>query len=134
MKTFTLDSNIINISAAREADMICFCPKQSKLNAFRAAWREVLIDALRRDIPVTAILEDFDGVLMPKEYDSICELLSYVSFIFLDSETAGIFLNEPRYDPEEILRSIHKRFGVCSVGLTDKNLAFDGEKITNLEV
>ncbi len=133
MKTFTLDSNIIDISAAREADMICFCPKQSDLLACRSAWREVLIDALRRDVPISAIIEGYDGFLLPNEHDSICELLSYVGFIFLDSKTAEIFLTDPIYDPEEVLRAIHKRFGVCSVILTDKNLTFDGEKISNLE-
>ncbi len=134
MKTFTLDSNIIDMDAAREADMICFCPKQSDLLACRSAWREVLIDALRRDIPITAIIEGYDGFLLPNEHDSICELLSYVSFVFLDSKAAEIFLSEPIYDPGEVLRAIHKRFGVCSVALTDKNLAFDGERITPLEV
>ncbi len=133
MKAFTLDSNIIDMNAAHEADMICFCPKQNDLTVCRTVWREVLIGALRRDVPISAIIEGLDGCLLPNEYDSICELLSYVSFIFLDSETAEIFLTEPTYDPDEVLRAIHKRFGVCSVVLTDKNLAFDGEKISNLE-
>ncbi|MGM9642449.1 MAG: hypothetical protein ACI3XI_04485 [Eubacteriales bacterium] len=134
MKTFTLDANIMNIDAAREADMICFCPKQSKLLPCRAVWREVLIDALRRDVPVSAILEGFDGCLLPNEYDALCELLSYVSFIFLDSGTAALFLPEGVCEPEDMLRAIHNRFGVCSVGLTDRNLAFDGEKTTPMEV
>ncbi len=134
MKTFTLDSNIIDMDAAREADMICFCPKQSDLLSCRALWRGVLIDALRRDIPITAILEGFDNCLLPREYDSICELLSYVSFVFLDSKTAEIFLKEPMHCSEEVLREIHKRFGVCSAALTDKNLAFDGERITQMGV
>ena len=90
----------------------------------------MLIDALRRDVPVTAIVKGFDGVLMPTEYDALCEALSYVSFIFTDSRSAELFLKEPTFDAEEILRKIHKRFGVLSVVLTDGGLAFDGEKIT----
>ena len=62
--------------------------------------------------------------------DALCEALSYVSFIFTDSSSAEIFLKEPTFDPEEILRTIHKRFGVLSVILTDEGLAFDGERIT----
>lgn len=134
MKTFALDENIMNIDAAREADMVCFYPKQRDLLACRAVWREVLIDALRRDVPVSAILEGFDGCLMPNEYDTLCELLSYVSFIFLDSETAQLFAPRDVHEPEKLLRAIHTRFGVCSVGLTDYNLAYDGERITPMEV
>ena len=131
MKTFTLDANIMNLESARDADMICFVPTESALLPCRADWRGVLIDALRRDVPVTAIVKGFDGVLMPEQYDALCELLSYVSFIFTDSRSAELFLKEPTFDAEEILRKIHKRFGVCSVILTDEGLAFDGEKITN---
>ena len=130
MKTFTLDANIINLEGAADADMICFVPTESALLPCRAAWREVLIDALRRDVPVTAIVKGFDGSLMPTEYDALCEALSYVSFIFTDSRSAELFLKEPTFDAEEILRKIHKRFGVLSVVLTDGGLAFDGEKIT----
>ena len=131
MKTFTLESNILNLEGAADADMICFLPTEDALLRCRAAWREVLIDALRRDVPITAILRDFDGTLMPEEYDALCEALSYVSFIFTDSRSAELFLKEQAFDAEEILRKIHKRFGVCSVILTDEGLAFDGEKITN---
>ncbi len=131
MKTFTLDANIMNLERARDADMICFVPTEESLLSCRADWRGVLIDALRRDVPVTAIVKGFDGVLMPEQYDALCELLSYVSFIFTDSRSAELFLKEQAFDAEEILRKIHKRFGVCSVILTDEGLAFDGEKITN---
>ena len=130
MKTFTLDANIMNLEGAADADMICFVPTEESLLPCRAAWRGVLIDALRRDVPITAIIKGFDGALMPAEYDSLCEALSYVSFIFTDSRSAELFLKEPTYDPEEILRAIHKRFGVLSVILTDEGLAFDGERIT----
>lgn len=137
MKTFNLDANIMNYEGipeeAREADIICFCPKQDDLLTCRAAWREVLIDSLRRDIPITAIVEDFDGMMSPSEKDALCEMLSYVSFLFLDSDTAELFLKEPKDSAEEVLRSIHKRFGVCSVVLTDEGLAFDDEKITEWE-
>ena len=92
--------------------------------------QQVLIDALRRDVPITAIIKGFDGSLMPAEYDALCEALSYVSFIFTDSSSAEIFLKEPTFNPEEMLRTIHKRFGVLSVILTDEGLAFDGERIT----
>jgi hypothetical protein len=47
-----------------------------------------------------------------------------------ENGSAELFLKEPTYDPEEILRAIHKRFGVLSVILTDEGLAFDGERIT----
>ena len=130
MKTFTLDANIINLEGAADADMICFVPTESALLPCREAWRSALIDALRRDVPITAIVKGFDGVLMPEEYDALCEALSYVSFIFVDSSSAEIFLKEPTDDPEAVLRAIHKRFGVLSVILTDEGLAFDGEKIT----
>ena len=130
MKTFTLDANIMNLEGARDADMICFVPTEESLLPCRTDWRGVLIDALRRDVPVTAIVKGFDGV-MPEQYDALCELLSYVSFIFTDSRSAELFLKEQAFDAEEILRKIHKRFGVCSVILTDEGLAFDGEKITN---
>ncbi|MBQ2241013.1 MAG: hypothetical protein II319_02600 [Clostridia bacterium] len=130
MKTFTLDANIMNLEGAADADMICFVPTEESLLPCRAAWRGVLIDALRRDVPITAIIKGFDGALMPAEYDTLCEALSYVSFIFTDSRSAELFLKEPTYDPEEILRAIHKRFGVLSVILTDEGLAFDGERIT----
>ena len=130
MKTFTLDANIINLEGAADADMICFVPTESALLPCRAAWRSALIDALRRDVPITAIVKGFDGVLMPEEYDALCEALSYVSFIFVDSRSAEIFLKEPTDDPKAVLRAIHKRFGVLSVILTDEGLAFDGEKIT----
>ena len=132
MKTFTLDANIMDIEGAADADMICFVPTESALLPCRAAWRVVLIDALRRDVPVTAIVKGFDGTLMPAEYDALCEALSYVSFIFTDSRSAELFLKEPTFDPEEMLRAIHKRFGVLSVILTDEGLAFDGERITEL--
>ena len=131
MKTFTLDSNIMNLEDSLDADMICFVPTEESLLPCRAAWRGVLIDALRRDVPVTAIVKGFDGALMSEQYDALCESLSYVSFIFTDSRSAELFLKEPTFDAEEILRKIHKRFGVCSVILTDEGLAFDGEKITN---
>ena len=130
MKTFTLDANIMNLEGAADADMICFVPTEESLLPCRAAWRGVLIDALRRDVPITAIIKGFDGALMPAEYDTLCEALSYVSFIFTDSRSAELFLKEPTYDPEEILRAIHKRFGVLPVILTDEGLAFDGERIT----
>ena len=131
MKTFTLDANIMNLESARDADMICFVPTEESLLPCREAWRGVLIDALRRDVPVTAIVKGFDGALMSEQYDAICESLSYVSFIFTDSRSAELFLKEPTFDAEGMLRKIHKRFGVCSVILTDEGLAFDGEKITN---
>lgn len=132
MKTFTLDANIMDLEGAADADMICFVPTESALLLCRAAWRVVLIDALRRDVPVTAIVKGFDGTLMPAEYDALCEALSYVSFIFTDSRSAELFLKQPTFDPEEMLRAIHKRFGVLSVILTDEGLAFDGERITEL--
>ena len=130
MKTFTLDANIMNLEGAADADMICFLPTEDALLPCRAAWRGVLIDALRRNVPITAVVRGFDGILMPEQYDALCESLSYVSFIFVDSRSAELFLKEPTYDPEKILRAIHKRFGALSVILTDEGLAFDGEKIT----
>ena len=133
MKTFTLDSNIINLEDARGADMICFIPTVGSLIGCRSAWRKVLIDALRRDIPITAVIEGFVSPLEPEEYDSICEMLSYVSFIFIDSPSAELFVKEDVFEDEAILRAIHKRFGVTSVVLTDASLAFDGEKITPFE-
>ncbi len=133
MKTFTLNENIINLEGIPEADMICFCPAAESLLPCRAAWREGLISALRRDVPITAVVRGFDEFLMPAEKDALCEMLSYVSFIFLDSSSASLFLKEPEDDPEQVLRLIHKRFGVCSVILTDEGLAFDGEKITPFE-
>ena len=137
MNTFTLDANIMNFegipAGAREADIICFCPKQDDLLPCRAAWRNVLIDALRRDVPITAIIENFDGMMTPNEKDALLEMLSYVSFIFVDSDSAEILQKEPKESSEEVLRYIHKRFGVCSVILTDEGLAFDGEKITEWE-
>ena len=135
MKTFTLDANIINPEDARGADMICFCPTREALVPCRAVWREVLIDALRRDIPISAMVGGISCLPDPDEYDSLCELLSYVSFILTDSRTAELFLKEKEegYTDEEILRAIHKRFGVSGVILTDARLAFDGEKITPFE-
>ena len=133
MKTFTLDSNIINFEGASDADMICFVPTAESLVRCRSAWRRVLIDALRRDVPISAILNGFGSFLEPEQYDSLCELLSYVSFIFTDSRSAELFVKEDVYENEEILRAIHKRFGVTSVILTDADLAFDGEKITPFE-
>ena len=137
MNTFTLDANIIKSEGipaeAKNADIVCFCPKQGDLLPCRAAWRDVLIDALRRDVPITAILEDFDGMMTPSEKDALLEMLSYVRFIFVDSDPAEILQKEPKETPEEVLRYIHKRFGVCSVILTDEGLAFDGEKITEWE-
>ena len=133
MKTFTLDSNIINPEDARGADMICFVPTVESLVPCRAAWREVLIDALRRDVPITAIIKDLGEALVPEQYDSICEMLSYVSFIFIDTRSAELFIKEDIYEDEAILRAIHKRFGVSGVILTDARLAFDGEKITPFE-
>ncbi len=133
MKTFTLDSNIMNLEEARGADMICFYPTRDSLISCRAVWRETLIDALRRDVPITAIIKDLGGVLVPEQYDSICEMLSYVSFIFIDTRSAERFIKEDIYEDEAILRAIHKRFGVTSVILTDTSLAFNGEKITLFE-
>ena len=135
MKTFTLDSNIIDPEDALEADMICFMPTAESLVRCRSAFRTVLIDALRRDVPISAIIENFGSFLDPDQQDSICELLSYVNFIFIDSRSAELFLKEKEedYGEEEILREIHKRFGVTSVILTDARLAFDGEKITPFE-
>ena len=133
MKTFTLDSNIINFEGASDADMICFVPTAESLVRCRSAWRRVLIDALRRDVPISAILNGFGGFLEPEQYDSLCEMLSYVSFIFTDSRSAELFVKEDVYENEEILRAIHKRFGVTSVVLTDAHLAYDGEKITPFE-
>ena len=134
MKTFTLDSNIMNLEGSRDADMICFVPSAESLITCRSAWRTALIDALRRDIPISAVI-NIGNFLDPNKYDSICELLSYVSFIFIDSRSAELFIKEKDedYDEEEILRAIHKRFGVTSVILTDAGLAFDGEKITPFE-
>ena len=133
MKTFTLDANIIDLEGAAAADMICFTPTPESLLPCRAAWRGVLIDALRRDVPVTAVVEGFDLTLMPNERDALFELLSYVSFIFVDSGSAEVLQKEPDDDPEAVLKYIQKRFGVSSVVLTDASLAFDGEKITPLE-
>ena len=135
MKTFTLDSNIINFEGASDADMICFVPTAESLVRCRSAWRRVLIDALRRDVPISAILNGFGSFLDPEQYDSLCEMLSYVSFIFTDSRSAELFLKEKEddYTDEETLRAIAKRFGVTSVVLTDAHLAYDGEKITPFE-
>ena len=135
MKTFTLDANIMNLGGAPDADLICFIPTAESLISCRSAWRTVLIDALRRDIPISAIIKDLDNSLDRDEYDSICEMLSYVSFIFTDTRSAELFLKEKEedYTDEEILRAIHKRFGVTSVVLTDARIAFDGEKITPFE-
>ena len=133
MKTFTLDANIINFEGAADADMICFVPTPESLISCRPAWRTVLIDALRRDVPISAIIKDLGGFLEPNEYDSLCEMLSYVSFIFTDSRSAELFVKDDVYENEEILRAIHKRFGVTSVVLTDSGLAYDGEKITPFE-
>ena len=133
MKTFTLDANIMNLEGSRDADMICFVPTAESLISCRSAWRRVLIDALRRDVPISAILNGFGSFLDPEQYDSLCELLSYVSFIFTDSRSAELFVKEDVYENEEILRAIHKRFGVTSVILTDAGLAYDGEKITPFE-
>ena len=135
MKTFTLDANIMNFEGAADADIICFVPTAESLISCRSAWRTILIDALRRDVPISAIIKDLGGFLEPNEYDSLCELLSYVSFIFIDSRSAELFLKEKDEDCDEeaILRAIHKRFGVTSVILTDARLAFDGEKITPFE-
>ena len=133
MKTFTLDANIINFEGVADADMICFVPTESALLPCRAAWRTVLIDALRRDVPISAIIKDLGGFLEPNEYDSLCEMLTYVSFIFTDSRSAELFVKDDVYENEEILRAIHKRFGVTSVVLTDSGLAYDGEKITPFE-
>ena len=133
MKTFTLDANIMNLEGSRDADMICFVPTAESLVRCRSAWRRVLIDALRRDVPISAILNGFGSFLDPEQYDSLCELLSYVSFIFTDSRSAELFVKEDVYENEEILRAIHKRFGVTSVILTDAGLAYDGEKITPFE-
>jgi len=135
MKTFTLDANIMNLEGAPDADLICFIPTAESLISCRSAWRTVLIDALRRDIPISAIIKDLDNSLDRDEYDSICEMLSYVSFIFTDTRSAELFLKEKEedYTDEEILRAIHKRFGVTSVVLTDARIAFDGEKITPFE-
>ena len=130
MKTFTLDANIIDLEGAAVADMICFVPTPESLLPCRAVWRGVLIDALRRDLPITAILKGFDGMMMPNEKDALFELLSYVSFIFADSGSAEVLQKEPKDSPDEVLRYIHKRFGVTSVVLTDEGLAFDGEHIT----
>ena len=135
MKTFTLDSNIMNLEDSRDADMICFVPTAESLVRCRSAWRRVLIDALRRDVPISAILNGFGSFLDPEQYDSLCEMLSYVSFIFTDSRSAELFLKEKEddYTDEETLRAIAKRFGVTSVVLTDAHLAYDGEKITPFE-
>ena len=133
MKTFTLDANIINFEGAADADMICFVPMKDSLLPCRSVWRDVLIDALRRDVPISAIIKNFGSFLEPNEYDSLCEMLSYVSFIFIDSRSAELFVKEDVYENEEILRAIHKRFGVTSVILTDAGLAYDGEKITPFE-
>ena len=133
MKTFTLDANIINFEGAADADMICFVPTKDSLLPCRSVWRDVLIDALRRDVPISAIIKNFGSFLEPNEYDSLCEMLSYVSFIFIDSRSAELFVKEDVYENEEILRAIHKRFGVTSVILTDAGLAYDGEKITPFE-
>ncbi len=133
MKTFTLDANIIDLEGARGADMICFVPDAGSLIKCRSAWRDTLIDALRRDVPITAIIKNFDCSMTMTEKDALCELLSYVSFIFTDSRSAELFVKEDVYENEDILRAIHKRFGVCSVVLTDEGLAFDGEKITPFE-
>ena len=135
MKTFTLDSNIMNLEDSRDADMICFVPTAESLVRCRSAWRAILIDALRHDVPISAILNGFGGFLDPEQYDSLCEMLSYVSFIFTDSRSAELFLKEKEddYTDEETLRAIAKRFGVTSVVLTDAHLAYDGEKITPFE-
>jgi hypothetical protein len=125
----------MNLEDSRDADMICFMPTAESLIRCRSAFRTVLIDALRRDIPISAIIENLGSFLLPEQYDSLCEMLTYDSFIFTDSRSAEIFLKEKEddYDDEEILRAIHKRFGVTSVILTDASLAFDGEKITPFE-
>ena len=133
MKTFTLDANIMNFEGAADADMICFVPTAEALVSCRSAWRTILIDALRRDVPISAIIKDLGGFLEPNEYDSLCEMLTYVSFIFTDSRSAELFVKDDVYENEEILRAIHKRFGVTSVILTDAGLAYDGEKITPFE-
>ena len=139
MNTFTLDANIINCDAipagAQNADIICFCPQRADILLARDGYRRVLIDALRRDIPITAALtsdHSFDASLSLSERDALCELLSYVSFLFADDNALAAICGESVFEhtAEENVKNLHTRFGLCSVILTDAALAYDGEKIT----
>jgi hypothetical protein len=139
MNTFILDSNILNCDSvpakAKEADIICFCPKRDDILSARCAYRQVLIDALRRDIPITAALSSghsFDSSLTLNERDALCELLSYVSFLFADDDLLASIFGEEIFETtaEENIKRLYKRFGFCSVVLTDAAIAYDGEKIT----
>lgn len=139
MNTFTLDVNIINCDgipmAAAEADIICFCPKRNDILTAREGYRRILIDALRRNVPVTVALSSehfFDASVTPTERDALCELLSYVSFLFADDDALAAICGESVFEvsAEEAAKKLLVRFGLCSVILTDANIAYNGEKIT----
>lgn len=118
--------------------------------AARAQIREKLLCAVRAYTPILiSVASSPDWKNLPEREDrhaALCEMLSYATFLILDTETA-LYIGVPAYegrhgsgdmalgslecpDPEEILRAMQLRFDLTSVVLTDEGMAFDGEKIT----
>lgn len=141
----------LNAAAAAElpadAELVCFEPTAADILPKRAAYRAVLLEAVRHSVPVAAEILGTGGweAESGDVHDALCELLSCVSFLKTDLETA-VTIGVPLYgagkagdgslplaedpSPETALTALHRRFGLETAALADCGLIFDGERFT----
>lgn len=162
MKTFVLDRTYDGSPLPDDVSIVDFRPEREDLIGRRSAYRACLLSACRRNIPINVTARGFEPCRVGAafvgdrdERDSLCELLSYCTFLFTDTDTAA-FVGEIadadalthgdgnsdddgssidtdyECDPEaeQILRRLTARFGFTAAVLTDREIAYDGEKFS----
>lgn len=158
MQTFVLDRTYDGSPLPDDVTIVDFRPGREDMIACRAAYRACLLSACRRNIPVNVTVLGFDPCHVGNIFvgdrdlrDSLCEMLSYCTFLFTDTDTAAFVGEIPDAealthgdgnddaspdgedsDPEaeQILRRLTTRFGFTATVLTDREIAFDGEKFS----
>lgn len=161
MKTFVLDRTFDGSALPDDVSIVDFRPGREDLLSCRSAYRACLLSACRRNIPVNVTACGFDPCRVGNIFvgdrdlrDSLCELLSYCTFLFTDTDTAAFIGEIPDADAlthgdgnsdddangdadddsdpeaEQILRRLTARFGFTASVLTDREISFDGEKFS----
>lgn len=156
MQTFVLDRDHAGTDLPGGVSIVDFRPGKEDLIPCRAAYRACLLSACRRNIPINVTVCGFPPCHVGDRdlRDALCELLSYCTFLFTDTDTAAFMGEMPDTDAlthgdgnsdddtnggadgdsdpeaEQILRRLTTRFGFTASVLTDREISFDGEKFS----